>query len=346
MKKLLEKLTAMRGISGFEYKIQDSIKELFTPYADEVYTDALGNLIAVKRSGTENAKRIMIEAHMDEIGLMVRDIDEKGFVGFVAVGGIDRRILPGAEVIIHGKSDIKGVIGAKPPHLQEKDEADSAPKISDMSVDTGMPLSMVKSEISVGDAITLKGDAKSLIGDIMASKTMDDRAGVAVLIDVLRRLDGINLDVDLYLVAAVCEEVGGRGAMTVGFSVMPDAAIAIDVTHGITPDNSKSAFELGSGAAIAVGPNIHPALGRKLIETAKDNDIKHTIEVEGGDTGTDAWLLQVAGTGIPTALLSIPLRYMHTTVETLSVADVKAVSDLITEFLRTSCADMEGWLCI
>lgn len=346
MKELLEKLTSMRGISGFEYRIADSVKELFAGYADDVYTDTLGNVIAVKRSSKENAKSIMIEAHMDEIGLMVRDIDENGFVGFVSIGGIDRRILPGAEVTVHGKRDIKGVIGAKPPHLQEAGEADKAAKMEDMAVDTGLSPDEVKSLVSVGDAITLKGDAKNLLGDIMASKTMDDRAGVAVLVDVLKQLDGEDLTVDLYLVAAVCEEIGGRGAATAGFALQTDAAIAIDVTHGITPDNSKSAFELGSGAAIAIGPNIHPALGKKLIEIAKDKDIKHTIEVESGDTGTDAWLLQVAGRGIPTALISIPLRYMHTTVETLSVKDVEAVSGLITEFIRTGCADMEEWLCI
>lgn len=346
MKKVLETLTSLRGISGFEYRIADKVKEMLSPYADEVYTDTLGNVIAVKKSLVKDAKSIMIEAHLDEIGLMVREIDKKGFVGFVTIGGIDRRIFPGSEVIIHGKRDIKGVIGAKPPHLQESGEADKAAGLQDMAVDTGLSADEVRELVSVGDAITLTGDAKSLLGDIMAAKTMDDRAGVAVLADILKRTEGEKLPVNLYLVAAVCEEIGGRGAMTAGFELGCDAAIAIDVTHGITPDNSKGAFELGSGAAIAIGPNIHPALGRKLIATAKEKEIKHTIEVEGGDTGTDAWLLQVAGKGIPTALVSIPLRYMHTTVETLSVKDVEAVGELITEFLRTGCADMEEWLCI
>lgn len=346
MREMLEKLTSLRGISGFEYRIADAVKELFLPYTDEVYTDTLGNVIAVKKSFKDNAKTVIIEAHMDEIGLMVREIDEKGFVGFVSIGGIDRRILTGAEVIIHGKRDIKGVIGAKPPHLQESGEADKAAKLDEMAIDTGLLADKVKELVSVGDAVTLKGDFTELLGDNIASKTMDDRAGVAVLLDVARSLKDTEIPVNMYFVCAVCEEIGSMGAKTAGYAIQADAAIAIDVTHGITPDNSKSAFELGSGAAIAIGPNIHPAFGRKLIQIAKDKEIKHTIEVEGGDTGTDAWLLQVAGTGIPTALLSIPLRYMHTTVETLSVKDVQAVSDLIAEFLRTSCADMEEWLCI
>ncbi len=346
MKEILEKLTSLRGISGFEYRIADKVKEMFLPYADEVYTDALGNIIALKKSSYKNAKTVMIEAHMDEIGLMVREIDDRGFIGFVSIGGIDRRILPGAEVIVHGIRDIKGVIGAKPPHLQESGEGDKAAKLEDMAIDTGLPADEVIKAVSVGDAVTLKGDVRFLLGDNVASKTMDDRAGVAVLIDVAEKLKDTELPVNVYFVSAVCEEIGGMGAKTAGYAIEADAAIAIDVTHGITPDNSKSAFELGSGAAIAIGPNIHPALGRKLIQIAKDKEIKHTIEVEGGDTGTDAWLLQVAGKGIPTALLSIPLRYMHTTVETLSVKDVEAVSGLIAEFLRTSCADMEEWLCI
>lgn len=346
MKEILEKLTSLRGISGFEYRIADKVKEMFLPYTDEVYTDTLGNVIAIKKSSYENAKSIMIEAHMDEIGLMVREIDDRGFISFVSIGGIDRRILPGAEVIVHGIRDIKGVIGAKPPHLQESGEADKAAKLEDMAIDTGLSADEIKKMVSVGDAVTLIGDFTSLLGDNITSKTMDDRAGIAVLLDVAEKLKDTELHVNVYFVSAVCEEIGSMGAKTAGYAIEADAAIAIDVTHGITPDNSKSAFELGGGTAIAIGPNIHPALGRKLISVAKDNEIKYTIEVEGGDTGTDAWLLQVAGKGMPTALLSIPLRYMHTTVETLSVKDVEAVSGLIAEFLRTSCADMEEWLCI
>lgn len=346
MNELLEKLTSVRGVSGFEYKIADYIAELFREYADEVHTDTLGNVIAVKKASKQAAKSVMIEAHMDEIGLMVREIDKRGFVGFVSIGGIDRRILPGAEVVIHGKTDITGVIGAKPPHLQEVGEADNAPELTEMAIDTGLSYDELIKQTSVGDAITFKDGVVRLLGDCIASKTMDDRAGVAVLIDVMRQLKDKEIPVNVYAVAAVCEEIGGRGAATAGYSIQPEAAIAIDVTHGVTPDNSKGAFELGSGVAVAVGPNIHTAMSKRLIELAKKKEIKYLIEVEGGDTGTDAWLLQVAGEGIPTALLSIPLRYMHTTIETLSLSDVQSVSRLIAEFLENESVNMEEWLCI
>ncbi len=346
MKELLQKLSLMRGISGSEYKISDEIATLFRPYSDDVYIDNLGNVIAVKKCGKPDAPSVMIEAHMDEIGLMVRDIDENGFVGFVAIGGIDARILPGSEVIIHAKEDIKGVIGAKPPHLQSLEDAKKAIKLSDMAIDTGLDAKRVKELVSVGDAVTLRGGCTNLLSGRMSGKSLDDRAGVATLIKALEMIDKKDLKVDVYAVAAVCEEVGGRGAVVAGYSIMPDIAIAVDVTHGITPDNSKGAFELGSGVAIAKGPNIHPAVAERLINTAKSADIKYSIEVEGGDTGTDAWVLQVAGEGIATALLSIPLRYMHTTVETLDIADVEAVSNLMTQFCLGIDGDLEEWLCI
>lgn len=346
MEKLLKKLSDMRGISGYEYKIADEIKALFKPYADEVMTDTLGNVIAIKKCGRENAPKVMIEAHMDEIGLMVRDIDKNGFISFVNIGGVDFRILPSSEVIVHGKMDIPGVIGAKPPHLQTDDEADKAIKPDDMAIDVGLSCDEVSKIVSVGDAVTLKTEAMPLLGGCFSGKSMDDRASVAALIKTFEKLSKMILEVDVIAVAAVCEEVGGRGAAVAGYSIAPDIAIAIDVTHGITPDNSKSAFELGSGVAIAKGPNIHPALADRLIKCAKDARIKYNLEIEGGDTGTDAWLLQVAGGGIPTALLSIPLRYMHTSVETLAVSDVKAVYELLARFIMELDSSLEGWLCI
>lgn len=346
MKELLKKLSGMRGISGYEYRISDSVSELLAPFADETYTDTLGNVIALRRCGKADAKSIMIEAHMDEIGLMVREIDSRGFISFVNIGGVDTRILPGCEVIIHGTGDVMGVIGAKPPHLQSAGEADKAAELKDMTIDTGMSADEVRKVISVGDSITLVGECKELAGGRLCGKSMDDRASIAAIVKMLEKLSKVNLDVDVYAVAAVCEEVGGRGAKTAGFAINPDMAIAIDVTHGITPDNSKNAFELASGAAISKGPNIHPALAERLCSTAENGNIRCTVEIEGGDTGTDAWILQTVREGIPTALLSVPLRYMHTTVETLAVSDVEAVSELLARFIAGLDDSVEEWLCI
>lgn len=346
MKKLIKELSDLRGISGFEYRISDKIAEYFRPYADEVTIDTLGNIIAVKRCGKENAKKIMIEAHCDEIGLMVRDIDDRGFVTMAMVGGIDARILPSSEVVIHGKKDVPGVIGAKPPHLQEAGEAKKASKLTDMAIDTGMNADEVKKYVSVGDSITLAQSVGELGGGQFSGKTLDDRAGVAALITTMKNLMKIKTDVDVYAVAAVQEEVGLRGAKTAAYSINPDLAIAVDVCHGITPDNSDNAFETGSGAVISIGPNIHPKLQKRLSETAEKYHVKTELDVDGGDTGTDAWAIQVSRCGVPTALLSIPLKYMHTSVETLSVSDVSAVSELLTYFIQNLDDSLEEWLCL
>lgn len=346
MKELIKTLSNMRGISGYEYRINENIKDMLKEYSHDVTIDNLGNVIAVVKCGKENAKKVLIEAHIDEIGLMASDIDENGFISIVNVGGIDPRILPSAEVIIHGKRDIKGVIGAKPPHLLADGEGDKSSKMKDMAIDTGLSADEVKSIVSIGDSITMAVDCTELMGDQLTGKSLDDRACSAAVITVLKNLQKLNLSVDIYAVFAAKEEVGGFGAMTATYNINPDIAIAIDVCHGITPDNSKDAYEIGSGCVITIGPNIHPKVSDRLIQTAKEYNIKNNIEAEGGNTGTDAWVMQVVGEGIPTGLLSVPLKYMHTTVETISASDVKAVSDLVTFFLQNLDDEMEEWLCL
>lgn len=333
MKELLRELSDTDAVSGSETPVSDIIKKYLSPFADDIYSDVLGNIIAVKRSGIENAKSIMIEAHTDEIGLMVRDIDENGFILFTNIGGVDTRTLPSAEVTVHGKKDIWGVIGAKPPHLQSAEESKKSLKIQDLSIDTCLPAEEVKEYISVGDSITVNS-AFSELGALVCGKSLDDRAGAAAVCDVFSRLDRIKLPLDVYAVFAVQEEVGSRGAKTSAYALKPDMAIVIDVTHGLTPDNQEEGFKLGSGVAAAKGPNIDPALFDRVMDTAKKYNIKTELEIEGGDTGTDAWITQTAAGGIPTVLLSIPLRYMHTGVETIDMSDVQALSNLITLFIQ------------
>lgn len=333
MKELLKALSNADGVSGFEYRMTDIIKDRITPFADDVYSDALGNIIAVKRSGIENAKSIMLEAHTDEIGLMVRDIDENGFILFTNIGGIDARTLPSAEVTIHGKKDVWGVIGAKPPHLQTADENKKGLKIHDLSVDTGLSAEEVNELISIGDSISINSEFSEL-GSLICGKSFDDRASAAAICDVFSRLGKIKLPIDVYAVFAVQEEVGSRGAKTSAYALKPDMAIVIDVTHGLTPDNSEEGFKLGSGVAAAKGPNINGELFDKVMNTAKKYNIKTELEIEGGRTGTDAEVTQTAAGGIPTVLFSIPLKYMHTSVETIDINDVYTLSNLITLFIQ------------
>lgn len=342
MNNTLKELSNFRGISGFEYRINNEIKKIFSPYCDEVKIDNIGNVIAYKK-GKTGKRKIMLEAHMDEIGLMVSEIDERGFIKFINIGGVDNRILPSAEVIIHGKKDLKGVIGAKPPHLQSKDESEKSIKIEDMAIDTGLCYDEVMSLISVGDSITLSQSVGELQNKNISLKTLDDRAGVCAILEVLKRID--NIDADLYASISTQEEVGLRGAKISAYEVYPDLAIAIDVCHSITPDNSKNAFEAGSGTVITIGPNIHPKISDKLFDIAKKYDIKTNIDVDGGDTGTDAWAIQVARSGIPTGLLSIPLKYMHTSVETMNMEDFLSTVLLIEHFITESDNFAEDWLC-
>ncbi len=340
MKKTIEKLSNMRGVSGFEYLITDEIKKMFYEYADEVHTDALGSVIVHKKSKNENAPKIMIEAHCDEIGLIVTSITDEGYITFSNVGGVDNRILPSLEVVVHGREDINGVIGIKPDNLLEKDKT---VKIKDMAVDTGLDVKTVKELVSIGDSITMAQSVGALGKNQWSGKSLDDRAGVAVLVNVLKELKNEVLDAEVYAVAAVQEEVGCRGAKTAAFSVNPDLAVAIDVTHAITPDNVDGAFKTGSGVVIATGPNIHPKLYNRLISLCEKNNIKYEIEVEAGNTGTDAWEIQTARDGIPSALVSIPLKYMHTSVETMSLSDIKATAKLLGELIKSIKGDI-SWL--
>lgn len=341
MKKLIKTLSDMRGVSGFEYLMTDKIKEIFEPYCDEVYTDTLGNVTALKKSNNPEAVRVMIEAHCDEIGLMVTSITDEGFLTFANIGGVDNRILPALEVTVHGKSDIWGVIGTKPPHLREEGKTS---KLNDMFIDTGLDIDKVKEIVSIGDTITIAQSVGKLGKKQWSGKSLDDRACVAVLVDVMKRLSQKQLNTDVYAVCTVQEEVGARGARTAAYRINPDFAIAMDVTHAVTPDNSDNAFEIGGGAVIATGPNLHPRLTQKLFQTADKCSVKTQIEAEGSDTGTDAWEIQTAREGIPTALISIPLKYMHTSVETLAISDVKDCAKLIEALILDMEEEDISWL--
>ncbi|MBE7027581.1 MAG: M42 family metallopeptidase [Ruminococcaceae bacterium] len=344
MKKELIKLSSLGGISGFEYTISEDIKSLLYDFCDETYDDVSGNVVGIIRSGKKNAKKVMIEAHIDGIGLMVKDIDEKGFISFVPIGGIDSGILPYTEVIVYGEKKLFGVIAAKSPAVLSDSEQNKKYPISELAIDVGMSAEDVKKYIKIGDMITFASGAKKLSSKVFSGKYFDDRAGLITLLIALKKLKNISLDFDIYVLCATCEEVGLRGAKTGSYSIEPDCAVVVDVCHGKTPDSgSDSVFELGSGAVISKGPNIHPFLSTLAENVAKSEKIKYNIDVDGGDTGTDAWAVQVTKSSIPTLLLSIPLRYMHTTIETLSYTDLDSIGNLIAAILKN--LDLEELSC-
>lgn len=333
LKENIKKFSLLSAVSGFESNLQNDIIPIFSKYTDEIKTDAMGNIIAIKK-GTKKGK-VMIEAHMDEIGLMVTKIDDNGFLYFTNIGGIDARILPATKVKVHGTKTVTGIIGAKPPHLLEANEADKTIPMDKLFIDIGLSKEKAEKIVSIGDFVTFYPNFLSLGKKNIASKCFDDRACVAILLEILEKLKNTKLPFDLYVVCAVQEEVGRRGAVCAATSINPDFAIAIDVCHATTFDAKDNTFKAGSGTVITKGPNLHPVLTQNIIDTLKENKIKFSIEACGGDTGTDAWVIQTAKEGIPTALFSVPLKYMHTPYEVLNIDDAKATSDGIYKFITS-----------
>ncbi|SCZ01304.1 M42 family metallopeptidase [Alkaliphilus peptidifermentans] len=346
-KDFIKLLSEASGVSGYEGDTTAIIKDHFSGLCDDTTIDPLGNLICLKKGSNSNGRKIMLAAHMDEIGLMVKDIDEKGFVWFTNIGGIDQRTLLCQEVLIHGQKPIYGIIGVKPPHLTTDEERSKAIKMEDLIIDTGYSKKELMEYVSIGDIVTMKRKVSFLRNDWIAGKALDDRAGVAAMYTCLKELNKLNHEVDVYLVATVQEEVGTRGATTAAYNIMPDIGIAIDVGFGRTPDLKEyDTIEMDKGPALTMGPNIHPNVFNGLKEVAKNNYIDYQVEIATGHSGTDAWPMQVSRTGVATAVLSIPLRYMHTSVETISLNDVEKCGKLLAYFiLSLNDKDLEEFLC-
>lgn len=344
-KDFLQKLSEASGVSGFEHAVRDLVIEGFRPYADEITLTPMGSVIAFKR-GTRDPKervpapKVLIEGHMDEIGLMVTDID-KGFIRFTQVGGFDVRVLLAQEVIVHGKKELHGIIGSRPPHVLTAEEREKVIPLDQLFVDVGLPEEQVRELVKPGDLITIARQMTALKNNLVAGKAFDDRCAVVTLAEALRHLASLKHAWDVYAVANVQEEDGAwfGGAFTSTYKINPDVAIALDVGHADQPGTSEiNVVPLNSGMGIAMGPNIHPLVHRKLVEVAKAQEIPFQVTAYAGPTGTDAWAMQVVRQGIPTGLIDIPLRYMHTSVEMLSVSDLERIGRLLAAF----CAALDS----
>lgn len=332
---LLNRLTNTIIPSGSEPQKNHLLTEIFSEYCNEVKCDNTGNIIGLKK-GFTGSFSIMLAAHMDEIGLMVKQIDSKGFIRFAMIGGVDQRVLPAQEVVIHGKKDILGIIGNKPPHIQEPEERNKAIKVEDMFIDTGLSVDEVKEYTSVGDYITFKRNQSELYNKCFASNALDDRAGITTILCALEELEYLKFDSDVFAVATAQEEVGLRGAVVSSYSISPNLGIAVDVCHGNMPEiPEQDTQKLGGGPVLSVGPNIHPKLFQKLKEVCEDYKLPFQVNPEPSSTGTDAWAIQITRKGIPTALISIPLRYMHTSVETICTDDIKLAGRLLALFISS-----------
>lgn len=347
-KQLLIRLTETAGGSGDEARVTRVLEEATHALVNESTTDSVGNLtLLVKGEGESTHPRVMIAAHTDEITLMVSKIEKGGFLRVAQVGGFDPRTLLGQEVVVHGRDSLIGIIGSKPPHLSTLEERQKSIPLHELFIDLGMSEEHVLEVVTVGDRITMHRNTMQLLGDRMSGKAMDNRASVTAMAICLDELSKLRHTADVFAVGTMQEEIGSKGAQTAAFGLMPDIAIAIDVCHGETPGvTSDLAKKLGAGPVLTLGPRIHPKLFTALKEVAQSENIPLQIEVSQGPTWTDADPMQIVQVGIPTALLSIPLRYMHTSVETLDFEDVRLTGVLLARFIaKIDAAFVEGLTC-
>lgn len=336
------------GGPGFEQAVAEKARTAFAEYTKEITTDTLGNVIAVVRGEGEGTHpKILLSAHIDEIALVVTKVDKGGFLRVWQAGGFDPRTLVGQEVVVHGKETLRGIVGSKPPHLTTPEERKQAAPLEDLFIDLAMSEERVKSLVNVGDRVTLYRETMDLLNNRISGKALDDRTSLAVILECLRFLKQMKHTADVYAVATVQEEVGVRGASTVGYGVNPDIGIGIDVTFadmpGQAPDES---FKIGKGPAVAFGPNIHSKVFTGLRDAATDNHIPFQLELSQGPTGTDARAYQITREGIASGLVGIAIRYMHTSVETGSYDDIVDCGRLLAHYIAgVDAATVEGLTC-
>ena len=322
---LLKKICETPGAPGFEQRIRELVLQEATPLVDEIYTDPMGNVIAIKKGKEE--KRVMVAAHMDEISFIVTHIDDEGFVRFHPLGGFDPKTLTSQRVIIHGTEDIIGVMGSKPIHLMKPDERNKAVPIQEYFIDTGRTKEELKDILSVGNPITRERQLIEM-GDCVNSKSLDNRVSVFILLEVLRNLRDKEVPYDIYGVFTVQEEVGLRGAMSSASHVNPDFGFGLDVTIAFDVPGAQPhemVTRLGKGAAIKVldGSTI---CDYRMVQYLKDlataEDIPWQVEILPAG-GTDTAALQRYGNGGSIAgAISIPLRHIHQTIEMANKNDI------------------------
>lgn len=332
---LLRKLTETAGLSGFEQAIRDEVRAAWSPLVDEVRTDTLGNLMALRRGGgPEPRRKLMLASHMDEIGLMVTEV-KGSFLSVTEVGGVDRRLLLGQPVLVHGRRPLPGVVGSRPPHLLKAGERDKPVPWEDLVVDVGLPPEEVSALVRVGDLISFRQGLVELgSGGRVAAKAVDDRGSVAAIAVCLEALQSRVHQWDVVAVATVQEEETFGGAITSTYGLEPDVAIAVDVTFATGPGVSEDdgGFPMDKGPTIGYGPNNHPGVHKGLVEAAKAIELPYHVEPMPRGSGTDAWMMEVSRSGVPTAVVGIPLRNMHMPAEVVAVKDIERAGRLLAEF--------------
>lgn len=330
----LQTLCNTVGVNGM-LQIAELTKMLLQPYTKELSLDCNGNIFATIPAAKADAPVLLLEAHMDEIGFVVTSVEDNGFLRVSPCGGVDLRCLAAAPAVVWGNTAVSGVFCSTPPHLLEKEEEEKATPADKLFVDIGMSAAAAKECIHVGDRVSFAQNFAVVRDTLVTSKALDNRAGVAAILYALSTLDTKALPYTLKILFACGEELGCRGAIPGGFASDADAAIITDVSFAFTPDAPRaSCGDLSHGVMIGISPTLDAHFSADLQQIALKNGIPYQPEVVGGKTGTDADAISIAKSGIRCALLSTPLRYMHTPVEMVDLQDIRAVGDLMAAFIR------------
>jgi putative aminopeptidase FrvX len=325
---VLEKLSNACGVAGREEEVRGLMKELLKPNVDEINEDKLGNIIGVKK-GKKDAPTVMLAAHMDEIGLMVKTITKEGFLQFAKIGGIDDRILVAQKVLVHtDKGPITGIIGSKPPHILKEEERKKVIEADNLFIDVGAKdkKDAQKMGVRVGDAVSFDIKFTRVGKDIVVGKAFDNRVGCAALIEIMRKLPKV--DCTIYAVGTIQEEVGLRGATIAAFQLYPDVGIALDVTvagdvPGVKEVEAPAKIRAGPALTVAdAGLITHPKVLRLFIDSAEENKIPYQLETGLRGT-TDAAKIALTKEGVPSGVISIPTRYIHSPASLLSLKDAE-----------------------
>jgi endoglucanase len=344
---LLKQLLSASGVAGYETPVADILQNVWKPLVDEISVSKVGSLHGLKRgNSSEPRPSLMLATHMDAIGLIVKGI-HKGFVRFTDVGGVDPRVLPGQQVWLHGSgpaadpgNPLPGLVVKPSAPLLPEELGDQVIPIENLFIDIGLAPGQVAKFIQVGDIVSFAQEPMEMNGETVAGHSIDNRAAVIALTMCLQEIQTRSHSWDIWATATVKEEQGYIGAYTSAFQLRPSLAVVIDTTWAKGPGSDDwNTFPVGKGPTLMWGPNIHPNLHKSIKELAEKLEIPHAIEITGQSTGTDAFATQIVAEGIPSMAIGIPIRYMHTPVEVVSLKDIQRTGRLLAEFIQTLTTD-------
>ena len=334
VKNTLFDLCKARGVSGREGEISELLKSILAKYSDDVWINPLGSVISKISDSCDGYPTIMLEAHMDEVGMVVTSITDGGFLKVASCGGVDANLLVAQEVAVHAKRDLPGVVCSIPPHLAASKKEKSL-TMDDIYIDVGMQRSAVEDLVEVGSAVSYGYHPVSLENDRVCVKSLDDRAGVMAVLLAIDKLKKSKCKCGVVAVFSSLEETSGKGAATGGYAVDPDFAICVDVSFARSLGCPKDKCgEMGKGVMIGIAPTLDYDLSLKLKKIAESKNIPHQFEIMGGSTSTDADKICVSRGGVKTGLCSIPLKYMHSPVEVVDLRDIDSAAKLLTNFVK------------